>query len=143
MLISIGCSQLQLRPLEIITSWIRNFNSICQGRRVGILVNILAYRRWTNILRSVRLLSDTYYIWTFRFALNLIYYGISMNVAKFGGDLFVNYAASSSAELLAILFCWYTTNKIGRKKLFCTVMILGGVTCTSTIFTYLYANECE
>ncbi|XP_076106169.1 organic cation transporter protein-like [Mytilus galloprovincialis] len=77
------------------------------------------------------------------FALNLVYYGISMNVAKFGGDLFVNYAASSSAELLAILFCWYTTNKIGRKKLFCTVMILGGVTCTSTIFTYLYANESQ
>ena len=66
-----------------------------------------------------------------------------MNVAKFGGDLFVNYAAISSAELLAIFFCWLTVNRFGRKKLFCSAMILGGVMCLCTIFTYLYGEKCK
>ena len=75
--------------------------------------------------------------------MNLTYYGISMNVAKFGGNIFVNFAASSLVETIAIVFCGLVINRIGRKKVFSSAMILSGVTCGCTIFTSLYAGECE
>lgn len=92
-----------------------------------------------NVSYVTKLYDEIYY----RFAIAMTYYGISMNVAKFSGDVFVNFAASSSAEFFGIIFCWLITDRVGRKGLFCTAMILGGVTCICTIFTSLYADKCK
>lgn len=73
----------------------------------------------------------------------MVYYGIGMNVAKFSGNIFGNFAASSSAETAGVLFSWALTDRVGRKKLLTSALILGGISCLCTIFTKLYATECE
>lgn len=75
------------------------------------------------------------------FAVNLTYYGISMNVAKFSGNIFVNFAVSSTVETVACLFCMMGPERFGRKKFLCISMLIGGSTCLCTIFTTLYSDE--
>ena len=75
--------------------------------------------------------------------MNLTYYGISMNVAKFGGNIFVNFAISSLTEIVGIIVCVLIGDRLGRKYLYCSNMILGGITCICTIFTLLYADDCK
>ncbi|XP_063422629.1 organic cation transporter protein-like isoform X1 [Mytilus trossulus] len=94
-----------------------------------------------TLIKSKKLIGRLLVICLNWFAIAMTYYGISMNVAKFSGDVFVNFAASSSAEFFGIIFCWLVTDRVGRKGLFCTAMILGGVTCICTIFTSLYADK--
>ena len=78
-----------------------------------------------------------------RFALNLTYYGISMNVAKFGGNIFVNFGISSLTAIVGITVCVMIGDRLGRKYLYCSNMILGGIACICTIFTSLYADDCK
>lgn len=94
-----------------------------------------------TLMKSKKLVGRLLVICLNWFAIAMTYYGISMNVAKFSGDVFVNFAASSSAEFVAIIFCWIVTDRVGRKGLFSSAMILGGVTCICTIFTSLYADK--
>ena len=66
-----------------------------------------------------------------------------MNVAKFGGNIFVNFAISSLAEIVGLLVCVMLVDRLGRKYLFCSSMILSGITCICTIFTSLYGDDCK
>ena len=78
-----------------------------------------------------------------RFALNLTYYGITMNVAKFGGNIFVNFAISSLTEIVGITVCVMIGDRLGRTCLSCSTMILAGIICICTILTSLYADDCK
>ncbi|XP_063424896.1 organic cation transporter protein-like isoform X2 [Mytilus trossulus] len=75
------------------------------------------------------------------FALSLTYYGISMNVAKFDGNIYVNFGISSTVETVACFFCLLGPDRFGRKVFFCSSMVIGGLTCFCTIFPSLYASE--
>ncbi|KAL4232572.1 hypothetical protein ACF0H5_007262 [Mactra antiquata] len=72
---------------------------------------------------------------------SMVYYGLGLNVGNLDGDIYVNFAINSSMELGAYLLCLFTLNKVGRKVLHASTMILGGVACLCTIFTVLYADE--
>ena len=61
-----------------------------------------------------------------------------MNVAKFSGNIFVNFAVSSTVETVACLFCMMGPKRFGRKKFLCISMLIGGSTCLCTIFTTLF-----
>lgn len=95
----------------------------------------------TDMVKSKRLMYRLAVLCINWFALNLTYYGISMNVAKFGGNIFVNFAISSLAEVVGIIVCVIIGDRLGRKYLFCSNMILAGITCICTIFTSLYADD--
>lgn len=75
------------------------------------------------------------------FAISMMYYGIAINVAKFSGNVFANFAASSTAEVVAIVTCGLIGDRYSRKKFFVANMILGGGVCICTIFNQTYANE--
>ena len=66
-----------------------------------------------------------------------------MNIAKFGGNIFVNFAISSLAAMAGLIVCAMIVDRLGRKYLFCSNMILSGITCLCTIFTSLYADDCK
>ncbi|CAC5389096.1 SLC22A4_5 [Mytilus coruscus] len=74
------------------------------------------------------------------FAISLIYYGISMNTGDLGGNVYVNYAISTTAETVAVILCFFA-DKLPRKKIYCTAMIVGGTACLCTIFTSMYTSE--
>ena len=71
----------------------------------------------------------------------MTYYGITLNIGKFGGNIFINSAISSLVEVIALIFCMVFTDRIGHTRLYCPLMILGGVSCLCTIFTSLYAAD--
>lgn len=71
----------------------------------------------------------------------MTYYGITFNIGKFGGNIFINSAISSLVEVVAIIFCMVFTDRIGHKRLYCSLMILGSVSCFCNIFPSLYAAD--
>ncbi|KAH3727338.1 hypothetical protein DPMN_053270 [Dreissena polymorpha] len=74
---------------------------------------------------------------------SMVYYGLSLNVGNLNGDIYVNFAINSTMELGAYVMCLLLLNRVGRKSLHASTMILGGVACLSTIFTVLYAEQCK
>ncbi|VDI73517.1 MFS transporter, putative metabolite transport protein [Mytilus galloprovincialis] len=75
------------------------------------------------------------------FAVNLTYYGISLNIGILGGNIYINFAISTLMELLGVTFSLITLNRFGRKKMHCISLLIGGTSCLCTIFTSLYAPK--
>ncbi|XP_071153913.1 organic cation transporter-like protein [Mytilus edulis] len=73
-------------------------------------------------------------------AVNLIYYGISLNIGDLAGNVYINYAISSTAETIAVIFCFFS-DKFPRKRLFCSSMIIGGCSCLCTLFTSTFGGN--
>ncbi|KAK7503265.1 hypothetical protein BaRGS_00005530 [Batillaria attramentaria] len=81
-----------------------------------------------------------FYIWMVS---SLAYYGLSWNVGTLGGSVYVNFLLSGVVELVAIGFCVYALDRVGRRVLNCGLMMLAGVTCTATLFPVLFAPPCK
>ncbi|XP_046582115.1 organic cation transporter protein-like [Haliotis rubra] len=75
------------------------------------------------------------------FAINIVYYGLSLNVGNLSGDIYLNFFISSLMELLGIILCHVLMNKVGRKTVLCSSMVLGGLTCISSLFPLIYGNS--
>jgi hypothetical protein len=73
----------------------------------------------------------------------MVYYGLTLNVASLSGDVYINFLASASVEMLAYVACLLLLDRIGRKAMHAGTMILGGTACLCTIFTVLYADKCK
>ncbi|XP_067657756.1 organic cation transporter protein-like [Haliotis asinina] len=76
-----------------------------------------------------------------RFAINIIYYGLSLNVSNLSGDVFLNFTISSAVETAAYVMCIVLLERTGRKKLYCASMLLGGVACIATLFPVIYGDK--
>ncbi|XP_046542550.1 organic cation transporter protein-like [Haliotis rubra] len=74
-------------------------------------------------------------------AINIIYYGLSLNVSNLSGDVFLNFTFSSAVETAAYVMCIFLMERTGRKKLYFANMILGGVACIATVFPVIYGNK--
>lgn len=66
-----------------------------------------------------------------------------MNVGNMGGDFYLNFFLLALIEFPAYSICIYLVDKIGRKKLHCGCMLLGGFACASTIFTVSFGGKCK
>lgn len=75
--------------------------------------------------------------------MTLMYYGITMNVGKLGGDVYVNMAISTSVGMLGEIIALLASYKIGRKRLCISYMIIGGIGCLLTILPSLYGQKCK
>jgi hypothetical protein len=77
----------------------------------------------------------------FRLVVSMGYYGLSLNTGNLSGDFYINFLLSGLAEFPAYTLCLLLLDRIGRRKLHVSCMILGGVACICTRFTMLYAGE--
>ncbi|XP_052092918.1 solute carrier family 22 member 3-like isoform X2 [Mytilus californianus] len=75
------------------------------------------------------------------FAVNLAYYGITMNVGKLGGDVYVNVAISVTVGFLGEIVCLFASYKIGRNRLYMFYMIVGGIGCLLTLLPSLFGQK--
>lgn len=75
------------------------------------------------------------------FVVSMVYYGLSLNSVNLGGNIFVNFLLVGLAEFPAYIICILVLDKIGRKPLYCTSMILSGVACILTLFSMLYLDK--
>lgn len=74
------------------------------------------------------------------FAISMTYFGITMKVGNLGGDVYINYLVSNSAEVLGLFICLAVAERHGRRHIFSISMIICGICCLCTIFTSLYAD---
>ena len=63
-----------------------------------------------------------------------------MNVGKLGGNVFINYLIATSVGIIGEFIGMMLSNKIGRKKMHMSLMIIGGIACLLTIFTSLHGK---
>ena len=73
----------------------------------------------------------------------MVYYGLSLNVGNIGGNIYLNNLLSAVAELLGYLVALAGLDRLGRKGMHCSSMILGGVACLASIFPVMFAGDCE
>ncbi|XP_033740178.1 organic cation transporter protein-like [Pecten maximus] len=71
----------------------------------------------------------------------MTFYGLSMNTGNIGGDFYLNFMLLGLMDFPSSLLLLLLLNRIGRKKMHCTSMIVGGVSCLSTLFTTTYGGE--
>ncbi|KAJ8315471.1 hypothetical protein KUTeg_007621 [Tegillarca granosa] len=72
---------------------------------------------------------------------SMSYYGITYNVGRIGGSVYLNFFLSVIVEFLGYLSCIFLCEKLGRKLVHCGGLLIGGLACIATIFTTLYANH--
>ena len=66
-----------------------------------------------------------------RFATSCVYYGLSLNVSKIGGDVFVNSLVMGVAGVAAVGVAIYILRWIGRRTLLASNFLLAGVFCVT------------
>ncbi|XP_078314378.1 organic cation transporter protein-like isoform X2 [Crassostrea virginica] len=74
------------------------------------------------------------------FVIAFIYYGLTMNVGKFGGSLFSNYAVSVTAELIGSLMC-LLLDKTGRKPFHIGALMGGSLACFLTLIPLILLDK--
>ncbi|XP_061193497.1 organic cation transporter protein-like isoform X1 [Saccostrea echinata] len=72
---------------------------------------------------------------------SMVYYGLSLNSGNLAGDFYLNFFLTGLVEFPAYTLCLMLLDRIGRKKLHCACMVLGGLACILTIFTVLYIGK--
>ncbi|XP_059153490.1 organic cation transporter protein-like [Physella acuta] len=71
----------------------------------------------------------------------MVFYGLSLNSGNLAGNIYVNFELMGVVEIIAYCICLVGLNRVGRKFIHITCMVVGGGACLSTIFTVLYAHE--
>ncbi|CAG5126318.1 unnamed protein product, partial [Candidula unifasciata] len=67
-------------------------------------------------------------------AINLLYYGLTLNVENLAGSTYLNYLYGGLAEIVAYTLCLFLLDRTGRRKLHCLCMLTGGISCLAVIF---------
>jgi len=65
-------------------------------------------------------------MFAFRFVTGLVYFGISLNVTSFIGNIFANNAISGILDTPAAILSFYLSSYWGRKKSVCLAMLICG-----------------
>ncbi|XP_077862435.1 organic cation transporter protein-like [Saccoglossus kowalevskii] len=61
------------------------------------------------------------------FAISFVYYGLALNTDQLGTSPYVTYFISCLVEIPGTLSCWVLLDKVGRRWLMCSYMVLGGI----------------
>ncbi|XP_063708766.1 organic cation transporter protein-like [Culicoides brevitarsis] len=63
------------------------------------------------------------------FTMNLVYYGLVLNMNALGGNIYLNSTLAGLVELPAIALAMYIIGKTGKKWLFCGTLMTAGLAC--------------
>ncbi|XP_037922439.1 organic cation transporter protein isoform X1 [Hermetia illucens] len=69
------------------------------------------------------------------FTMNLVYYGLILNMNTFGGNVYLNSALAGLVEIPAIGIAMYIIMKVGKKWLFCATLVCAGLACLCAAIT--------
>ncbi|KAK6169201.1 hypothetical protein SNE40_020297 [Patella caerulea] len=75
------------------------------------------------------------------FVASVTYYGLTLNVTNLSGDVYLNFTIGNIAETIAYILCIILLDRLGRKVLHCSVMLIGGLACLSTMFPVIYGDD--
>lgn len=74
-------------------------------------------------------------------AVSFVYYGLTMNTGNLSGNIYTNFFFNTLVEFPAYIICVLLLNRIGRKKLYSSFMIMGGITGSMVLLPALYAPK--
>lgn len=77
----------------------------------------------------------------FRFVVSLAYFGLLKNTENLSGSIFLNFFFGALVEVPALLSCIFLLDRFGRKKLYISFIVTGGICAIITIFPLMYAAE--
>ena len=78
----------------------------------------------------------------YRFVVSFTFYGISMNVGKFGGNVHLAYPLIVLMELLG--YCMlFGMDRIGHKRMLIGAHVTTGISCLIAMFVVMFAEECK
>ncbi|XP_054158733.1 organic cation transporter protein-like [Oppia nitens] len=80
-----------------------------------------------NLRRTTLIMYFTWFVNSF------VYYGISLNIGDFGGNLFINFFVAGLIEFPSYLFPLMAFPYIGRRPLTSGLMYLSGLSCLAVI----------
>ncbi|KAJ6636445.1 Solute carrier family 22 member 21 [Pseudolycoriella hygida] len=63
------------------------------------------------------------------FTMNMVYYGMILNMNAFGGNVYMNSALAGLVEIPAIAIAIFIIMKVGKKWIFCATLFLAGISC--------------
>ncbi|XP_069964585.1 organic cation transporter protein isoform X1 [Bactrocera oleae] len=69
------------------------------------------------------------------FTMNLVYYGLILNMSSFGGNVYLNSALAGLVEIPAIAIAMYIITKVGKKWLFCATFFCTSIACCCAAIT--------
>lgn len=104
-----------------IYSWVKPLNHINCYPNIQNIVNIII---------------------SIRFVISSIYYGLTLNIGKLGGNLYINFTVAAVMEFLGNLLC-LLMDKTGRKAMHLSLMFLTGAACLSSAIPVLFGNKCK
>lgn len=71
----------------------------------------------------------------------MAYFGLSYNVGRIAGDLYVNFLLAAVVEFIGYVLCLILSAKYGRKPVTVGSLVLAGLGIIGCIFTTLHSNE--
>ncbi|XP_050068839.1 organic cation transporter protein [Anopheles maculipalpis] len=82
-----------------------------------------------ELFRSKYLRLVTFCFLCIWFTMNLVYYGLVLNMNSFGGNIYLNSALAGLVEIPAIALAMYIINRTGKKWLFCATFFAAALAC--------------
>ncbi|XP_059172152.1 organic cation transporter protein-like [Physella acuta] len=74
-------------------------------------------------------------------AVNLLYYGLSLNLDNLAGSSYFNYLIGTLVEFVAYVICLLLLDRTGRKKLHCICMFTGAAACLAVMIPVTFAGQ--
>ncbi|CAL1535389.1 unnamed protein product [Lymnaea stagnalis] len=74
-------------------------------------------------------------------AVNLLYYGLSLNIDNLAGSTYLNYLILTMVEFVAYIMCLLLLDRTGRKRLYCVCMFTGATACLAVILPISLGDE--
>ncbi|XP_048766836.2 organic cation transporter protein-like [Ostrea edulis] len=116
----------------------------CPDRILTVEENEATVRRHVSIRKVL-----TYPCLIFRFifiCLNWLvvameFSGLSLNVSNLSGDVYLNFFLTSLAEILGFVICIPLLNRVGRKPVYISSLLFGGMALVLTTFPILYGSQ--
>ncbi|TRY53839.1 hypothetical protein DNTS_002795 [Danionella cerebrum] len=111
-----------------------NKHPVPQALLEEVLKEKIVEKGGVKILFASRVLRKYFFTLTFAWgAINLAYYSLSLNVGKFGPDIFLNQLIFGLSEIPVHFLCMWSLEAVGRKPSLMVALILGGSLCLLTL----------
>lgn len=93
-----------------------------------------------DLFKTAQMRKKTMCLFLIWFSVYLVYYGLVLNLANIGGNLYVNSVLQGAVEIPAVAISIFILLKGGRRWPLSLTMIISGVACACTLPLYLFNN---
>ncbi|XP_064636407.1 organic cation transporter protein-like isoform X2 [Lineus longissimus] len=81
------------------------------------------------LVSTLKMAAISFNVW-FNWVVNaLVYYGLALNTSEIGGNVYINFFLAGAVEIPAYIICVFLLDRLGRRRLICGLMVIGGITC--------------